>query len=136
MSSHAVRPLVFCRAMRLVPSWFCNNLNIRLCTTPALVVTVQGIVEAIERKWLGRKSGKGFYIYEQQPGAGGRKSREGSGKRPANQEMVDLLRKYPPPGQPHVLAASSSSSRVMEDKVLQERMVLRFVKVGRRVSIL
>jgi enoyl-CoA hydratase/long-chain 3-hydroxyacyl-CoA dehydrogenase len=79
----------------------------------------QGLQEVVNRKWLGRKSGKGFYIYpSSSTGKGKGKAGAGAaGPRPIHQEMIDLLRTYP-----------SSASPSLSPAVLQERMVLRFVK--------
>ncbi len=83
-----------------------------------------GLKDVVARKWLGRKTGRGFYIYEDagKAGKGGSKSKSGpGGKRPLNQEMVDVLRKYPVPN-------AASVKPDMPAQVIQDRMSLRFIK--------
>jgi 3-hydroxyacyl-CoA dehydrogenase len=76
-----------------------------------------GLKDVVDRKWLGRKTGKGFYTYEAAP-AGGKKG-SSSGPKPIHQEMINVLRKYPVP---------SPAGSGLSAKAMQERMVLRFVK--------
>jgi enoyl-CoA hydratase / long-chain 3-hydroxyacyl-CoA dehydrogenase len=75
--------------------------------------------DMVDAKMLGRKTGKGFYLYEKTP----TKGKQGSGKT-LNPEASELVKK-------HSAAAGGAKEAGLEtakDEELVERMVLRFMK--------
>ena len=73
--------------------------------------------EMVSQKMLGRKTGKGFFLYDP-PGT--KSSKKASAERPINPEAVALLSR-------HRVAPAGGSAQLSEE-VMQQRMLLRFVK--------
>lgn len=70
--------------------------------------------EMVERKMLGRKTGRGFFMYPDETGK--RKSR---GPRALNPDALEVISRFRAPG--------TAPSTMSEDE-MQQRMLLRFVK--------
>jgi enoyl-CoA hydratase / long-chain 3-hydroxyacyl-CoA dehydrogenase len=73
------------------------------------------IATMVEKGWLGRKSGKGFYLYPPQEGKGKKKS--ASGKKQLNPEMLTAMKVFIP--------NANSVELPMEE--IQQRLISRFI---------
>jgi len=76
------------------------------------------MAEMVARKMLGRKTGRGFYVYE--PAGGGKSKRAAAdAPRALNPEAAEVLARFRAPGAP---------AAALAPEALQQRMLLRFVK--------
>lgn len=78
------------------------------------------IKEMVDKKLLGRKTGKGFYLYDSGAGGSGGKGGKGKGKetKTVNPDALEIMARY----------RSGTGGESLDAKTLQERMLLRFVK--------
>lgn len=80
----------------------------------------------VDSKMLGRKTGKGFYLYPQQEkGKGGKKSSGGGGAKTLNPEALELVKKA---RESAPAGSTETGLETLKDNELVERMVLRFMK--------
>jgi len=92
------------------------------------------IFQAIERGWLGRKSGRGFYVYKK-PGKGAKREAAAS---EVNDEMTALVRgsagaHSPHNGHPASNGNGSARAAAEKDETIQWRLVLPMVNEAARL---
>lgn len=73
----------------------------------------EAMAEMLSSKMLGRKTGRGFYLYEPKSP----KSKDSGGPRPINPDAIEILKRY-----------RSATPANLSDEDLQQRMLLRFIK--------
>jgi 3-hydroxyacyl-CoA dehydrogenase len=83
------------------------------------------LLTAIERGWLGKKSGRGFYVYTQKPKKG---IKADAGELALNQEMASLVRAggSPAPG-------GNGAAHALDEQAIQWRAVLPMVNEAARL---